>query len=159
MKLPTVTLKLVQSPLKIGDQPGNIPPNIHESCILADPDGTPVGMFLKTLPDDLQNLVNIADAEIHTDRVPKSTMKRSSGLHNDSADVLQYSTILGSIPPKPHMRGRPRTTAATNTQRRGSRASARGATRRGRPTRSTWRPSRPRGRRSSGRPSWRTAHH
>ena len=104
MTLPTVTLKLVQSPLKIGDQPGNIPPNIHDSCILKDADGTPVGMFLKTLPDDLQNLVNIADAEIHTDRVPKSTMKRSSGLHNDSADVLQYSTILGSIPPKPHMR-------------------------------------------------------
>ena len=104
MTLPTLTLQPVQSPLKIGDQPGDIPPNIHESCILADVDGTPVGMFLKTLPDDLQNLVNIADAEIHTDRVPKSTMKRSSGLHNDSADVLQYSTILGSIPPKPHMR-------------------------------------------------------
>ena len=104
MSLPTVTLKLVQSPLKIGDQPGDIPPNIHDSCILADPDGTPVGMFLKTLPDDLQNLVNIADAEIHTDRVPKSLMKRSSGLHNATAEVLQYSTILGSIPPKPHMR-------------------------------------------------------
>ena len=104
MTLPTVTLKLVQSSLKIGDQPADIPPNIHESCILADADGTPVGMFLKTLPVKLQNLVNIADAEIHTDRVPKSTMKRSSGLHDDSADVLQYSTILGSIPPKPHMR-------------------------------------------------------
>ena len=104
MTLPNTILELVKSPLKIGDQPSDIPPNIHESCILIDPDGTPVGMFLKTLPNDLQNLVNIADAEIHTDRVPKSTMKRSSGLHDDAADVLQYSTILGSIPPKPHMR-------------------------------------------------------
>lgn len=104
MNLPTLTLIPTQSPLKIGDQPDDIPPNIHESCILVDPDGTPVGLFLTSLPERLQNLVNIADAEIHTDRVPKSTMKRSSGLHDDSADVLQYSTILGSIPPKPHMR-------------------------------------------------------
>ena len=31
-------------------------------------------------------------------------MKRSSGLHNTEKEVLQYSTIIGSVPPKPHMR-------------------------------------------------------
>ena len=104
MTLPELILKPVTSPLKIGDSVSGIEPNIHEDCILIDPDGTPVGMFIKTLPDDLQNLVNIADREIHTKRVPKSEMKRSSGLHNKKAEVLQYSTILGSCPPKPHMR-------------------------------------------------------
>ena len=102
--LPILTLKPVTSTLKIGDQPGNITPNVTESCILADEDGTQVGIFLKTLPKDLQNLVNIADAEIHTSRVPKSVMKRSSALHDAESGVEQYSTILGSIPPKPHFK-------------------------------------------------------
>jgi hypothetical protein len=31
-------------------------------------------------------------------------MKRSSGLHDTEKAVLQYSTIIGSIPPKPMMR-------------------------------------------------------
>ncbi len=31
-------------------------------------------------------------------------MKRSSGLHSKENEVLQYSTILGGVPPKPHMR-------------------------------------------------------
>lgn len=31
-------------------------------------------------------------------------MKRSSGFTNSENEVLQYSTILGSVPPKPHMR-------------------------------------------------------
>ena len=104
MKLPELILKPVTSPLKIGDSVGGFEPNIFEDCILIDPDGTPVGLFIKTLPDELQNLVNIADREIHTKRVPKSEMKRSSGLHDKKAEVLQYSTILGSCPPKPHMR-------------------------------------------------------
>ena len=90
MKLPELILKPVTSPLKIGDSVGGFEPNIFEDCILIDPDGTPVGLFIKTLPDDLQNLVNIADREIHTKRVPKSEMKRSSGLHNKKAEVLQY---------------------------------------------------------------------
>ena len=31
-------------------------------------------------------------------------MKRSSGFTNAENEVLQYSTIIGSVPPKPHMR-------------------------------------------------------
>ncbi len=46
-------------------------PNVTESCILADPDGTQVGLFIKQLPDDLRNLVNIADHEVNSTRCPK----------------------------------------------------------------------------------------
>ena len=51
-------------------------------------------------------LADIADNELRSKRVPKSTMKRSSGFADGNKDkeVLQYSTIIGSIPPKPHMR-------------------------------------------------------
>ena len=48
MTLPELILKPVTSPLKIGDSVSGIEPNIHEDCILIDPDGTPVGLFIKT---------------------------------------------------------------------------------------------------------------
>tara|TARA_Y100001963_G_scaffold46698_1_gene65838 strand:+ start:147 stop:929 length:783 start_codon:yes stop_codon:yes gene_type:complete len=104
MTLNSLTLNPIKRTLSIGDEVGNIEPNISDDCILVDPDGSHVGLFIKKLPADLQNLVNIADTEILTKRVPKSEMRRSSGLHNEEGEVKQYSTILGSCPPKPHMR-------------------------------------------------------
>lgn len=104
MTLPKIILTPVPRLLGIGNQPTGLEPNITEDCILVDPDGSEVGLYLRNLPADLQNLVNIADAEIQTNRVPKSDMRRSSGLRNAEAEVKQYSTILGSCPPKPHMR-------------------------------------------------------
>jgi len=104
MTLSAITLSPIKRTLSIGDEVGNIEPNISDDCILVDPDGSHVGLFIKKLPADLQNLVNIADTEILTKRVPKSEMRRSSGLHNEEGEVKQYSTILGSCPPKPHMR-------------------------------------------------------
>ena len=104
MTLSTITLSPIKRTLSIGDEVGNIETNISDDCILVDPDGSHVGLFIKKLPADLQNLVNIADTEILTKRVPKSEMRRSSGLHNEEGEVKQYSTILGSCPPKPHMR-------------------------------------------------------
>jgi len=104
MTLSAIILSPIKRTLSIGDEVGNIEPNISDDCILVDPDGSHVGLFIKKLPADLQNLVNIADTEILTKRVPKSEMRRSSGLHNEEGEVKQYSTILGSCPPKPHMR-------------------------------------------------------
>ena len=54
--------------------------------------------------EKLGKLADLADKELRSKNVPKSEMKRSSGLHNAEKEVLQYSTILGSVPPKPHMR-------------------------------------------------------
>jgi|TARA_R100000005_G_scaffold42253_1_gene19906 hypothetical protein len=97
MTLPILTLKANDSGLKIGDHVPTIDANVQESCILADPDGTQVGMFIRELPKDLQNLVNIADTESLSERVPKMDMERTG------SGVRQYSTILGSIPIKPHL--------------------------------------------------------
>ena len=110
MKLPTVTLTPVAHQRKIGDTCPDLQPNITESCILADPDGTAVGLFLRELPDQLQKLVNIADHEVNSDRVPKTVMDRKRPLPPGPDGkrrylvVSQYSAILGSVPPKPHMR-------------------------------------------------------
>ena len=102
--LPSITLTPVKHSVKIGDICETQPATITDSCILLDPDGSQVGLFLKELPKELQNLVNIADAEVRSDRVPKSTMRRSSGMMGTAKEVEQYSAILGSCPPKPHMR-------------------------------------------------------
>jgi len=102
--LPKIILNPVPRSLNIGDPPPDIEPNVHDDCILVDPDGTEIGLFIRELPVRLKTFVDIADAEILTKRVPKSEMRRSSGLHNIAAEVKQYSTILGSCPPKPHMR-------------------------------------------------------
>ena len=110
MTLPIVTLTPNDNGLKIGDSVPLIEPNVHESCILADRDGTQVGLFLRELPDDLSNLINIADRELNSKRVPKTTMDRKRPLPPGPDGkrrylvISQYSAILGSVPPKPHMR-------------------------------------------------------
>ena len=110
MKLPVLTLQPKAPKLKIGDTCPTLQPNVTESCILADPDGTQVGLFIKQLPDDLRNLVNIADHEVNSTRVPKTMMDRKRPLPPGPDGkrrylvISQYSAILGSVPPKPHMR-------------------------------------------------------
>ena len=100
----TIELKQVQHSVKIGDQPKELPPTLFEDSLFVV-DGKPVGFYLAELPERLAKLVNVADAELNSTRVPKSEMRRSSGLHGDGEkDVRQYSCIIGSIPPKPHMR-------------------------------------------------------
>lgn len=100
----TIELKQVAHNVKIGDQPKELPPTLFEDSFFVV-DGKPVGFYLAKLPDKLAKLVNVADAELNSTRVPKSEMRRSSGLHGDGEkDVRQYSCIIGSIPPKPHMR-------------------------------------------------------
>ena len=110
IKLPKITLTPIPHKLKIGSSCLPVKPNIVDSCILVDPDGTEVGLFLKSLPKELENLANIADSELRSKNVPKSRMDRKLPLGVDSKGknkyrvISQYSTILGSVPPKPHMR-------------------------------------------------------
>ena len=54
------------------------------------------------MPEKLCKLADLANHELRSKNVPKSKMTRNSSLRGDV--VLQYSTILGSIPPKPQMR-------------------------------------------------------
>lgn len=91
-----VELVQVKHGVKVGDICEYMEPNILEDTIFMM-DGEPVGFFIKQITGKLKALIEIANNEFRSKRVPKSTMKRSSG-------VLQYSTIIGSIPPKPMMR-------------------------------------------------------
>lgn len=101
-------IELVKIPhdVKVGDICGDITPNITEDTLFCE-NGIPIGFYIKDIskysPNALK-LANIANQELRSANVPKSEMKRSSGLHNKTNEVLQYSTIIGSVPPKPHMR-------------------------------------------------------
>lgn len=101
-------LKEVSHNVKVGDTCDYICPNILEDTLFID-EGKPIGFYIKDIGKYSQKasqLADIADKELRSKNVPKSLMKRSSGFIDDdkSKQVLQYSTILGSIPPKPHMR-------------------------------------------------------
>ena len=93
MKLPVLTLQPKAPKLKIGDTCPTLQPNVTESCILADPDGTQVGLFIKQLPDDLRNLINIADHEVNSTRVPKTMMDRKRPLPPGPNGKRRYLVI------------------------------------------------------------------
>lgn len=98
-----IQLVQIQHNTKIGDKCGDIEPNITEDTLFMDGQEI-VGFYLKNITGKLKSLVDVADAELLSERVPKSDMRRSSGLRDASAEVKQFSTIIGSIPPKPHMK-------------------------------------------------------
>jgi hypothetical protein len=94
--------------VKVGDVCGDIEPNITEDCIFYD-NGVAIGFYIKNIAkysERAAKLADLANKELRSNSVPKSVMKRSSGFGdgNEGKEVLQYSTILGSVPPKPHMR-------------------------------------------------------
>lgn len=99
----TVELLQLEHSVKIGDKCGDIEPNITEDTIFTV-NGEPIGFYLKSVSGRLLKAVEVANAELRSNRVPKSEMRRSSGLLDKEAEVRQYSTIIGSVPPKPHMR-------------------------------------------------------
>lgn len=97
-----------QHDVQIGDICGHITPNITEDSIFYYND-EPIGFYIKNIADyskKSSQYADIANKELRSKNVPKSTMKRSSGFAdgNSEKEVLQYSTIIGSVPPKPHMR-------------------------------------------------------
>lgn len=98
-----VDLIKVEHNVKIGDKCEYIEPNVTEDSIFYA-DGEAIGFYLTKMPEKMCKLADLANKELRTKNVPKSEMKRSSGFIDKNNDVLQYSTILGSIPPKPHMR-------------------------------------------------------
>jgi len=97
-----------QHNVKIGDVCGHLEPNITEDSIFYF-EGEPIGFYIKDISkysERAGKLADLADKELRSKNVPKSTMKRSSGFGDGNAEkeVLQYSTILGGVPPKPHMK-------------------------------------------------------
>ena len=102
-KMKSIELQQLQHSVKVGDACGEIAPNVTEDCIFTI-DGKPIGFYINSVQGKLRQLVEVANAELLSDRVPKSEMRRSSGLRNKETEVRQFSTIIGSCPPKPHMR-------------------------------------------------------
>lgn len=98
-----VELVQVEHNVRIGEKCGDIEPNITEDTLFMS-DGEPIGFYMKQIPDKLRQYVDIANAELLSDRVPKSVMSRSSGIHEDEFNVKQFSTIIGSCAPRPHLR-------------------------------------------------------
>ena len=95
-------LKPVEHNVKVGDTCGHFTPNITEDTLFIV-EGKPVGFFIKELKGKIKQLVEIANTELRSKRVPKSVMGRSSGLRGDTSKAVdQYSTIIGSVPPRPH---------------------------------------------------------
>jgi hypothetical protein len=107
-----IDLKQIQNSVKIGDNCYSSDPNLVEDSIFYD-NGEAVGFYIRALPEKMQAYASIANAELLSDRVPKQEMSRGpQGSKKDKLEraragvnlVTQYSAILGSVPPKPHMR-------------------------------------------------------
>ena len=101
-----IDLKEIEHNTQIGDVCGEIEANITEDSIFYY-DGEPIGFYINDISKyskKASKLAALANQELRSKNVPKSVMKRSSGFTNPENEVLQYSTIIGSVPPKPHMR-------------------------------------------------------
>lgn len=106
-----IDLIKVEHNRKIADVCEYIEPNITEDCIFYS-DGEPIGFYLTKMPEKMCKLADLANAELRSKNVPKTEMRRApkdgideeTGKYKYKNVVLQYSTILGSVPPKPHMR-------------------------------------------------------
>jgi hypothetical protein len=105
-----IDLKEVEHNIKMGSICEYIKPNIKEDCIFYS-DGIAIGFYMKKMPKKMIQLSEIANVEFLTKRVPKSNMRRSTfhskeeyirakGNSDSKVIVDQFSTIIGSIPPK-----------------------------------------------------------
>lgn len=101
-----IDFKKVSHNIKIGDVCGDIKANITEDTLFYDEDEI-IGFYIKNIGEHSERLAKLADVankEFISARVPKMLSERSSGLNCIENSVAQYSTIIGSIPPKTRMR-------------------------------------------------------
>lgn len=106
-----INLQLQSHEVKMGQECPYYEPNIKEDTIFMF-EGKAVGFYLKKVEGKIAKLLEIANTELLSDRVPKSDMKRAptdgvdekTGKYKYKNVVLQQSTIIGSCPPKPHMK-------------------------------------------------------
>jgi len=103
-------LEKVPHEFKRNDHALEIEPNVKEDSLFVV-DGKPIGFYLREVPDDVAKVLEFANAELRSDRVPKSAMTRHIKLGTKDArgkweylTLEQHSCILGAIPAKMHMR-------------------------------------------------------
>lgn len=108
----TVVLRKVKHGFKFGDRPVERPANLSEDSLFVNEEGRPVGFFVLKPPDTLAKLMNVAEHEIHSDRVPKQRMDRKRGVNGEKNRngtykyeiVTQWSVTCGSVAPNARMR-------------------------------------------------------
>lgn len=99
--------------VKIGDKCPTIEPNVTEDCLFTS-NGEVIGFYIRNIGDYSEKalkLVELANKEFNSKNVPKSKLTRrtgdgfdeTKGVYKYKNEVEQLSTIIGSIPPKPHM--------------------------------------------------------
>jgi hypothetical protein len=96
---------------KIGEVCEYIEPNVTEDCVFYS-EGEPIGFYISKMPEKMCKLADLANGELRSANVPKANMNRSDavkkfmegGMAEMKKGVSQYSTIIGSTPPRPHMR-------------------------------------------------------
>lgn len=106
-----IELKQIEHDRKTGQECEYIQPNVTEDSLFYL-DGEPVGFYLTKMPEKMCRLADLANAELRSSNVPKTEMKRAptdgidekTGKYKYKNVVLQYSSIIGAIPPKPHMK-------------------------------------------------------
>lgn len=106
-----VDLIKVEHQHKIGDICPYFEPNVTEDTMFYA-DGEAIGFYLTKMPEKMCQLANLADVEFNSKNVNKTSMDRKptdgfdeeKGIYKYRNVVKQMSAILGSVPPKPHMR-------------------------------------------------------
>lgn len=105
-----IDLVKIEHNVKIGDICEYKEPNVIDDCIFYD-NNEPIGFYLTKMPEKMCKLADLANAELRSKNVPKSVMtrqipdgKNEDGTYKYRNEVEQYSTIIGSVPPKPHMK-------------------------------------------------------
>lgn len=109
-----IDLIKVDHNVKIGQRCDYIEPNIIDDCIFYE-NGHPIGFFMTKMPNKMCKLADLANNEFRSKNVPKTLLERSDVLaavykegktrkQAKKENTIQMSTILGSVPPKAHMR-------------------------------------------------------
>jgi hypothetical protein len=105
-----IDLLQVEHSVKIGEKCEYKEPNVTEDSVFYL-EGQAVGFYLTKMPEKMCKLADLANAELRSDNVPKTTMSRATVATKEAYDLMktdktgkqrvdQYSTILGGIPPK-----------------------------------------------------------
>lgn len=109
----TIELKKISS-IKPNGKVGDIEPNVTEDALFVE-DGQIIGFYIHKVSGRCADLLRLCNKEFRSERVPKMKMDRSEVLSTQrkmgctrsearEQSVSQYSTIIGSIPPRAHMK-------------------------------------------------------
>ena len=102
-----VDLKEINHEYRTGMECPDLPPNVPSGDLMFYEDNVAIGFYIENVDSDCEQLLSIIDSEFRSKRVDKTMLSRSDVLkaRKDGNDggVLQYSTILGGVPKKPHM--------------------------------------------------------